>query len=120
MKIAFYILLAVLTALAVAAGAAKITLAPNDVEFFGRYGFSDPMLRAFGIVQLGGGILLPWKKTRFAGSAVVALTFLISLVILIVDGNIPVSIVTAIATILLFVVMKLSWPTAPSSEEGNG
>ncbi|MBT8110009.1 MAG: DoxX family protein [Gammaproteobacteria bacterium] len=109
MKIAFPILLAILTALAVSSGIAKIVLIPNDVEFFGKYGFSDPMLIAFGAVQLTGGILLPWKRTRFAGSAVVALTFLVSLALLVVDGNIPVSIVTAIATLLLFLVMKSSW-----------
>lgn len=109
MKIAFAILLAILTTLAALSGIAKIALMPNDVEFFGKYGFSSPMLIAFGAVQLTGGILLPWKRTRFTGSAVVALTFLVSLAILIVDGNIPVSIVTAIATLLLFVVMKLSW-----------
>lgn len=109
MKIAFSILLVVLTALAVASGIAKIALTPNDVEFFGKYGFSDPVLIAFGAVQLAGGILLPWRRTRFAGSAMVAFTFLISLVLLIADGNVVVSIVTAIATLLLLLVMKASW-----------
>ncbi|MBT8081130.1 MAG: DoxX family protein [Gammaproteobacteria bacterium] len=113
MKIAFSILLLLLTALAVLSGIAKIALIPNDVEFFGRYGFSDFMLITFGAVQLTGGILLPWKRTRLVGSTVVALTFLVSLTILIVDGNIPVSIVTAVATLLLFVVMKVSWPSSP-------
>ena len=111
MKIGFSILLAVLTVLAVASGFAKITLMQNDVDFFGRYGFSGPMLIAFGTAQLIGGILLPLKKTRFAGATVVACTFLASLAILLIDGNIPVSIVTAIATLLLFVVMKVSWPS---------
>lgn len=110
MKIAFSILLAILTLLAIASGFAKIALVPNDVEFFGRYGFSDPMLIAFGVVQLIGGVLLPWRKTRFAGATVVACTFLISLVLLLVDGNIPVSLVTVFATLLLVVVMKQSWP----------
>ena len=115
MKIAFSILLALLTALAVLSGVAKITLVPNEVEFFGQYGFSNPMLIAFGAAQLIGGILLPWKKTRFAGAAVVAVTFLVSLAILLMDGNIPVSIVTAIATLLLLMVMKLSWPAGVKS-----
>ena len=110
MKIVFSILLVILTVLAVSSGIAKITLMQNDVEFFGRYGFSNPMLVAFGVTQLIGGILMPWKKTRFAGATVTACTFLVSLAILLIDGNIPVSLVTAIATILLFVVMKLSWP----------
>ena len=115
MKIAFSILLVLLTALAVLSGVTKITLMPNEVEFFGQYGFSSPMLIAFGAAQLIGGILLPWKKTRFAGAAVVAVTFLVSLAILLMDGNIPISIVTAIVTGLLFVVMKLSWPTGVKS-----
>lgn len=110
MKTVFSILLAVLTILAVASGLAKVTLTQNDVEFFGRYGFSTPMLIAFGAAQLIGGVLMPWKKTRFAAATVVACTFIVSLAILLIDGNIPVSIVTAIATLLLFVVMKLSWP----------
>lgn len=115
MKIAFSILLVLLTALAVLSGVTKIALMPNEVEFFSQYGFSNPMLIAFGAVQLLGGILLPWKKTRFAGATVVAFTFLVSLAILLKDGNMPVSIVTAIVTILLFVIMKLSWPAGPKS-----
>ena len=115
MKIAFSILLVLLPALAVSSGITKITLMPNEVEFFSQYGFSNSMLIASGAVQLVGGILLPWKKTRFAGATVVALTFLVSLAILLMDGNMPVSIVTAIVTILLIVVMKLSWPAGLES-----
>ena len=109
MKIAVAALLTVLTFLAIASGLTKILLLQQDVEFFGRYGFSNPLLVAFGAVQLIGGALLPFRKTRFTGAAIVASTFLVSLVILLMDGNIPVSIVTAIATLLLIVVMKLSW-----------
>ena len=110
MKTGYPILLAILALLAVASGVAKITLMQNDVDFFGRYGFSAPMLIAFGVTQLIGGVLLPWKTTRFTGATVIACTFVVSLVMLIVDGNIPVSLITAIATLLLFVVMQQSWP----------
>ena len=109
MKIALAILIVILTFLAVISGVTKIALMPQDVEFFGRYGFSNAMLIAFGAAQLIGGILLPLKKTRFAGATMIASTFLVSLVILLMDGNMPISIVTAIATLLLFVVMKMSW-----------
>lgn len=109
MRFAVAALLAILTLLAVSSGLTKILLMQQDVEFFGRYGFSNPLLVAFGAVQLIGGILLPFRKTRLTGAAIVASTFLVSLVILLMDGNIPVSIVTAIATVLLVVVMKLSW-----------
>ena len=79
------------------------------MEFFGQFGFTRPLLVVFGAVQLIGGLMLPITKTRFAGAAMVASTFLGSLVILLMDGNIPVSIVTLIATLLLVLVMKLSW-----------
>jgi hypothetical protein len=109
MRIAVAVLLGVLTLLAVSSGLTKILLMQQEVEFFGRYGFSNAALIAFGAVQLIGGVLLPLRKTRFTGAAIVASTFLVSLVILLMDGNIPVSIVTAIATLLLIVVMKPSW-----------
>lgn len=109
MKIAYAILLVILTFLAVSSGMAKVLLMQQEVEFFGRYGFTNPLLITFGAVQLIGGILLPFKKTRFAGAAIVASTFLVSLVVLLMDGNIPVSAITLVATVLLFVVMKLSW-----------
>lgn len=107
-------ILAILTLLAVSSGIAKILLMPQDVNFFGKYGFSDPILIAFGSVQLLGGLLLVFTKTRFAGAAIVAVTFLVSLALLLMEGNVPVSIVTAVATLLLGFVMKRSWqPTAP-------
>lgn len=111
MKLAFTIVLVILTLLALASGFAKITLAQQDLEFFGRYGFSEAMLIAFGAAQLVGGVLIPFRKTRFVGAAIVAVTFLVSLVLLLMDGNIPVSIVTAVATLLLVTVMKQSWRT---------
>ena len=118
MKVAFAILVALLTFLAVSSGVMKVLLVQQDVEFFGRYGFSNAMLTVFGATQLIGGVLLPLKKTRFVGAAIVAITFLISLAILLMDGNISVSIVTAIATLLLFVVMKVSWE--PHAKKPNG
>jgi hypothetical protein len=59
-------------------GVTKISLMQQDVEFFGKYGLSDPMLIAFGATQLIGGILMSFKKTRFSGAAIVAITFLAS------------------------------------------
>ena len=80
----------------------------QEVEFFGKYGFSNPMLVAFGATQLIGGVLMPFRKTRFSGAAIVAITFLVSLLLLLMDGNLTVSIVTAVATLLLGIVMTRS------------
>ena len=109
MKIAYTILLILLTFLAISSGVTKILLMQQDVDFFGQYGFSNLMIMLFGAVQLIGGCLMPFSKSRFAGAVVVAITFLISLVVLLIDGNIPVSIITFAMTLLLGVVMKQSW-----------
>ena len=115
MKHVATVILILLTLLAVASGVTKITLMQQDVEFFGKYGFSEPLLIAFGAVQLIGGIMMLFTKTRFPGAAIVAITFLVSLLLLLLEGNIPVSIVTAIATLLLGMVMKQSWSATTKS-----
>ena len=101
--------------LAIFSGVTKIALMQQEVDFFGKYGFSNPILIAYGATQLIGGLLLPFKRTRFYGAAIVAITFLISLVVLFMDGNIPVSIVTVVATLLSGMVMKQNW-NAPASK----
>jgi len=95
MKYVWIIVISVLTFLAITSGITKVILMKQDVDFFGKYGFSDPILMFYGAVQLIGGILLPFKKTRLIGAVVIAITFAISLVVLLLEGNIPVSIVTA-------------------------
>lgn len=114
MKVAYTIILAVLTFLAISSGMTKVLLMPRDVDFFGQYGFSNTILIVYGTVQLIGGFLLPFGKTRFVGAVIVAITFLVSLVVLLMDGNIPVGIVTFVMTLLLGVVIKQSWRSAPS------
>ena len=108
MKAVSTIILAILILLAVSVDITKILLMEQDVNFFGKYGFSNPILVVYGLVQLIGGLLLVFTKTRFVGAAIVAITFLISLIVLLMEGNIPVSIATVIATMLLGVVMKQS------------
>jgi len=101
------IILMLLTFLAVSSGIAKIVLMEQDVAFFGKFGFSNSILIAFGVIQLIGGALLPFAKTRFTWAAIVEVTFLVSLVLLLLDGNIPVSVVTAVAMLLLgFVIAQ--------------
>jgi len=109
MKLASTVILILLALLAVSSGATKIALMQQDVDFFGKFGFSKAILITFGATQLIGGVLLPFKKTRFSGAAIVAITYLVSLVLLLMEGNMPVSVATGVATLLLGVVMKQSW-----------
>lgn len=106
MKLFSKIVLVVLIVLAISSGITKILLMQQEVEFFGKYGFSDPILIAYGATQLIGGVLLSFKKSRFIGAVVVAVTFLISLVVLLMEGNISVSLATVVVTLLLGMVMK--------------
>ncbi len=108
MKILFNVILAVLIFLAISAGITKIMLLQQDVDFFGKYGFTDPILIVYGVVQLIAGILLLLPKTRIAGASLVAITFLISAVVLAMDDNIPVTIVTLIFILLSGFIVKQS------------
>ena len=105
--------LVILVLLAVSSGTTKILLMEQDVNFFIGNGFTSLMLMTFRFVQVLGGLSMVFAKTRFVGAAIVAITFLVSFVMLVFDGNLPVSIVTAIAILLLGVVMKRSWRTNP-------
>ena len=60
--------------------------------------------------------MMVFSKTRFLGAAIVAMTFLISLVILLLEGNFPVSIFTIVATSFLgFIMYKSRQSTETSS-----
>ncbi len=106
-------ILVILVLLAVWSGTTKLLLMQQDVNFFIRLGFTRLMLMTFGLAQVLGGLLMVFAKTRFVGTAVIATTFLVTLVMLIVDGNLAIGILTVIAILLLGVVMKQSRRTNP-------
>jgi hypothetical protein len=105
MKVAYTVILAILVFLAVSSGITKIMQMEQDVEFFGQYGFSIPMLIGFGILQVIGGALLLVVKTRIIGAILIALTFVISVYLLILEGNAPFTIATLCALLLLGLVI---------------
>ena len=100
--------LVILVFLATSSGITKVILMPQDVEFYGNYGFTNPILILFGASQLIGGVMLIIKKTRFAGAVLVAITFAISSVVLIMAQKTGFTIVTVITLLMLGVVMKQS------------
>lgn len=100
--------LAVLIFLAISSGIAKIMLLPEEVKFFGHYGFTNPLLIIYGAISLIGGLMLIPEKTRFYAAIIVSIVFFISAVVLILDKNITFSIITFIALIMLGFVMKQS------------
>ena len=106
MKIIHYLILAILVFLAVSSGVTKIMLMPQDVEFFTKFGFTKPLLIVIGAVQLVGGALLLMPRARRLGAIVVAITFLISFVLLVLAGDLPVAAVTLVCTALLAYLIK--------------
>jgi len=106
MKVFLKVGLAVLVFLAVSSGITKIILMEQDVEFFGRYGFTNPMLIAFGVTQLIGGCLLVPQRTQLVGAGLVEATFLLSAVLLAIEGNIQFAVFTVVALIMLGFVAR--------------
>ena len=115
MKIAIKVILGILVFLAISSGVTKIMLMPQEIEFFGKYGFNNIMLIIFGVVQVVGGVLMITPKFRTYGATAVIITFGVSLILLILEGNYPVSAVTLIAMALLVFVIKQKHITSHSS-----
>ena len=106
MKIFHIVSLVILVLLAILSGITKIMLTQQDVEFFAQFGFTNPMLIGLGVTQLIGGILLILPKTRIAGALVVAITFLISFITLVMAGNVAVAVITLVFIALLGFIIK--------------
>ena len=109
MNILLTVNLVILVFLATSSGITKIMLMPQDVEFFGGFGFTNPILMLYGASQIIGGIMLIMQKTRFAGGIIVAITFAISAVVLIMAEKVGLTVLTFIALFMLGVVMKQSY-----------
>jgi hypothetical protein len=84
-------------------------LIQQEVEFFGPYGFTNPILVAFGLIQLVGALLLPLPKIRIIGAFIISITFLISAAILLMSGNIPMAFITLAFVLLAAFIAKQSF-----------
>ncbi|MFT5521097.1 MAG: hypothetical protein ACI9IA_001697 [Enterobacterales bacterium] len=116
MKILLRINLVILIFLAVTSGISKVMLMPQEVEFFGGIGFSNPMLIIFGVCQIIGGLMLVLSKTRLSGAIIVAITFTISAIALFISKNIIVAVITCFTLLMLGIVIKRSI-NSPKTEQ---
>ncbi|TDR23520.1 hypothetical protein [Marinicella litoralis] len=106
MKIFYQVITVILMLLAVSSGISKIMLMEQDVMFFAPYGFSNALLMIFGVAQVIGGLLLMPFKTRVLGAIIVAITFVISLVMLLMAKSMLFAAVTLVSLLLLGMVVK--------------
>ncbi|NKB32891.1 MAG: hypothetical protein GKR91_07315 [Pseudomonadales bacterium] len=106
MRHAFNIILGILVLLSVSSGVTKVLLMEQDVEFFGSYGFTNPILITFGALQILGGLMLLISKLRLAGALLVSVTFIISLVVLVLEQSIVPGLLTLISLALLAYLIR--------------
>jgi len=104
------VLIYLLAALSAVAGIPKILQMPQELGFLNAIGFSAPAVTALGVVQLIGGVLLLWKRSRLPGAVLAGLALLISAVAIFSGGNTTFGLVSllpfAVAVVVVFSTLK--------------
>ena len=104
MKYFYYIILIALILMSLAAGAAKVTSADQEVQFFASAGLDQTWVLPLGILQVIGGLAAAYHKTRSAGLAIVAIGFLASSIVIFITGNTAFGLVSLLPVALSLVV----------------
>lgn len=89
MTAALWINRVLLTLLSLSTGAVKLARMEDEMRIFTEAGFSDPLIIAFGVVQLiGGAVLIPNKTSRL-GAGIMLPTFVLATGVVFYNGMIP-------------------------------
>jgi len=118
MRIATIILAVIVSLLSIAAGAAKIALVPEELEFLQQFGFADPTVISFGIIQVLGGLMLFIPATRLYGAIAASLGFALSLILILSTGNFVFAAISGVPLVItIFVIYReINKPASPTSE----
>jgi hypothetical protein len=100
MKALNTIVLIVLAVLSLLAGSAKVWRMPQEVEFLQGVGLSTGVIIAFGALQVAGGILLLWPRTRRVGAVLVMTAFLLSAILVFLSGSLTFGLVSLVPVAL--------------------
>lgn len=117
MKYIPMIITGLIAALALLSGVSKVMLAPQETEFYYRFGMVGPLLIAFGGLQIIGGALMLVPRVRVYGLILVAVTFIASLVLLLIDMQWGIAAVTAV--VLLFLAYLIVASRRRQIQESN-
>lgn len=80
---------------------------PQEMDFFqGEMGFDANAIVLFGVVQLVAGVLLGFKKSRAIGALVLAITLVISTIIIFMAGKTGFGLVSMLPIAMAAVVIK--------------
>jgi len=85
---------------------------PQEVIFFEELDIGLIWMTLLGIIQVAGGFLAAVQKTRKIGASIIALTFLVSTLMIFISGNMVLGAVSLMATLL---AGFLAWTSAPRS-----
>lgn len=107
MKKVKILLILMISILGLGAGISKVLLLPEELEFYSKVGLNESMLIFFGIVQLISTILFIFYKTRNIGALALALTFVISSIMIFLLGEFGFGLFSLLPIALIIITLKM-------------
>ena len=96
-----------LALLCVAAGIPKIMQMPQELGFLSSIGLTAIGVSVLGVVQLAGGILLLWSRSRLAGALLAALALIVSSAAIFASGNSTFGLVSLLPLVVAIIVIYI-------------
>lgn len=112
MKTVINLLIVIIALLSLAAGIAKVTNSPQEVQFLQSFGFNGFAIVLYGAVQISAatllsvGALLSHKTAQLVGAIIVALGFLLSSILIFSSGSWIFGLVSLLPVALTCLVIK--------------
>jgi len=130
MKILKIVLLIILVLLSLAAGVAKVMLAPEEKAFLSAFGLSEFQIILFGSLQIAGGLLASIPKSRLVGLFAMLVGFLLSVIMIIsaeqsfVDDRLVFTIIAILPVIATVWMVFVEWqyrnvPSRPTTHSNS-
>lgn len=107
MQIVVRILVYVVAILSVAAGIPKILQMPQELGFLNSLGLSGFVVSILGAIQLAGGVMLFWSRSRLPGALLASLAFLVSSAAIFFSGNAIFGLVSLIPLLIVLIVIYI-------------
>lgn len=108
MKIINILIIGLIVLLCITAGAAKVMRLPEEMAFLQGFGFSANMVTIFGLIQLAGGAMLLKQKFRTYGGLLALVTFGVSSLLMVKDGNLTFFLLSLLPIVFTIVLIMQS------------
>lgn len=104
------IVLGLLLLLSFSAGTAKLTGAPQELQFFASVGMGPVWMYLLGGLQVTGAVAGVWPKTRRLGLAGIAIGFVLSAIMIFTSGNTVFGMISLLPAILTLALLNRPGP----------